>query len=64
MVSLMNGANGLQAHFQARKRVGWGEKLEKKIGGNKKEKKKKQKKREKKKRQNKRKKEKNRNENK
>ena len=49
MVSLMNGANGLQAHFQARKRVGWGEKLEKKIGGNKKEKKKRQKKREKKK---------------
>ena len=38
----------LQAHFQARKRVGWGEKLEKKIGGNKKEKKKRQKKREKK----------------
>ena len=48
----------LQAHFQARKRVGWGEKLEKKMGGNKKrkEKKTKEKRKEKKK--------KNRNENK
>ena len=52
----------LQAHFQARKRVGWGEKLEKKKGGKKKRKEKKTKEKRKEKR--KEKKKKNRNENK